>query len=506
MASEDGNRDSPDATAAGGAAVAEVAAAATVAGEPTVPAASSVRSPGASQSVALDPYRCLAKKLAKYAGECEEVYLANLGGTSLAETFRHFTSLEVAWLNGNRLSRLENLDCNVRLRELYIQNNRLVSLNGLQTFKFLRVLLASGNQLQRLDKQLALLSRFGLLKKLDLLDNPVSEEPDYRLRVIYAVPQVELLDRKRITEPQRQKAQEVVPNLDKVLAPRAVEKTRKSFHLSLVEKKLFREADFVRTRRQKLEDAHLRTQALSRSVDALARAPLPSHLRDNQDRWSKPTHQSKHALVHPTPWERDELRQHIEQLAAEKEELSRQDVEGLVNHLATHGVESVGRVLSRTNIFGPLPATPQATFAREDGGTQPREKAHPLGALLGSSEEATVPVETVIDHLLTLQWHHPDDDALDKKIAELYRDAHRATFSGDDEAVATHRNAALRLEGIKTRKYEVSLATTKVGPLGKSRSDVFSQTVLRPSRGSDELPGRTMLRVASTGRTIAIKT
>ena len=56
---------------------------------------------------------------------------------------------------GNRLSRVENLETNFRIREarvgscaaictrlrlqVYIQNNRLVSLAGLKTFKFLRV-------------------------------------------------------------------------------------------------------------------------------------------------------------------------------------------------------------------------------------------------------------------------------------------------------------------------------------------------------------------------------
>ena len=56
--------------------------------------------------------------------------------------------------------------------QIYLQNNRLVSLAGLRSFKFLKVLLASGNQLRNLDKQLALLSKFAFLKKLDLFDNP----------------------------------------------------------------------------------------------------------------------------------------------------------------------------------------------------------------------------------------------------------------------------------------------------------------------------------------------
>eukprot|EP00438_Fugacium_kawagutii_P029473 Skav209240 [mRNA] locus=scaffold293:478876:483826:- [translate_table: standard] len=119
----------------------------------------------------------------------EPVHLANLGAESVSKNFEHFGNLEVVWLQGNQLSRVENLETNFRIREIYLQNNRLVSLAGLRSFKFLKVLLASGNQLRNLDKQLTLLSRFAFLKKLDLFDNPVAEEPDYRLRLIYQLPQ-----------------------------------------------------------------------------------------------------------------------------------------------------------------------------------------------------------------------------------------------------------------------------------------------------------------------------
>ena len=74
----------------------------------------------------LDPYSCLSKKFRKYAVECEEVYLANSGGTELSETFSDFVNLEVAWLNNNRLARLDNITPCFRIRELYLQNNRLL--------------------------------------------------------------------------------------------------------------------------------------------------------------------------------------------------------------------------------------------------------------------------------------------------------------------------------------------------------------------------------------------
>ena len=51
------------------------------------------------------------------------------------------------------------------------------------------MLLARGNQLRNLDKQIGVLSNFNFLKRLDLSDNAVADEPDYLLRVIYNLPQ-----------------------------------------------------------------------------------------------------------------------------------------------------------------------------------------------------------------------------------------------------------------------------------------------------------------------------
>lgn len=166
----------------------------------------------------LDPYQCIAVGNRKYASECTEVYLSKLGAAAISDHFKHFVSLEVVWLSGNRLSRIEHLEDCFRIREVYVEDNRLVSLAGLRSFSFLRILLASNNQLRNLEKQLAVLSRFAFLKKLDLFGNPVAEEPDYRLQVIYNVPQVEILDQHSVKTPERLRASEVVPNMDKVSA------------------------------------------------------------------------------------------------------------------------------------------------------------------------------------------------------------------------------------------------------------------------------------------------
>merc|ERR1719401_37805 len=234
----------------------------------------------------LDPYTCIPKRNRKYASECTEVHLAKQGATSLSPNFNHFDNLEVVWFNGNLLSRIENLDDNFRIREVYIQDNRLVSLSGLRSFKFLTVLIASNNQLRNLDKQLALLSRFAFLKKLDLADNPVAEEPDYRLRLIYHIPQVEILDRRSVKMEERIKADEVVPNLDKVSAAKAEKAGRRGEQHSVMERTCFREAKAIVARRRRATDEALGKTFGSQFLEHATEAPKARIILENRKLWA----------------------------------------------------------------------------------------------------------------------------------------------------------------------------------------------------------------------------
>lgn len=248
--------------------------------------ASGDASKAASKAVPmLDPYTCIPKRNRKYASECTEVYLAKQGAEKTSENFGHFKSLEVIWFNGNRLSRIENLETNFRIREVYIEDNRLVSLHGLKNFKFLRVLLASKNQLRNLDKQIALLSRFAFLKKLDLFDNPVAEEPDYRLRLIYHVPQVETLDKHAVKGTERVKADEVVPNLDQVSAVKPEKPKRKSITHSAMEKTCFAEARQIRDRWKREADNTV-GETFMTGYDLAHPPPEARSISANRDKWA----------------------------------------------------------------------------------------------------------------------------------------------------------------------------------------------------------------------------
>jgi Leucine-rich repeat (LRR) protein len=111
-----------------------------------------------------------------------------------------FPNLECLWLNQNRLEKIENLDSNFRIKYLYVQNNQIKTLDGsLKYFKHLDTLAINENELRGLDHVLAFLKQFPLLVSLDLFGNPLAEEPNYRFKVLNALPQLTLFDRQSKT-------------------------------------------------------------------------------------------------------------------------------------------------------------------------------------------------------------------------------------------------------------------------------------------------------------------
>lgn len=461
---------------------------------------------GKTNGKELDPMSCLAKKNIKYAGEVEEVFLSNLDGTSLSPNFEYFTSLSVAWLNNNIISRIENMDACFRLRELYIENNKLVSLAFLPKFKFLQKLLASNNQIRNLDKQLLVLEKASFLKNLDLFGNPLAEEPDYRLRLIYKAPQIVLLDRLGVTLPQRQRADEIVPNIDKVAASEPVKGQKKPF-LSSVEKDCYRTAKNIVTKRLDDEEKALISKSFTThfALDAPHRGPLNKATLAIREKWSSPVKIIEHELNVPTPWEKRDMEVCIKQLAG-KEELTKDDVTKLSSLLRDEGLEQVGRMLSKPDVFAPLPTPRQSSTdwmtKKQEGVARPK-KLHPLETLM-LDPNATMPAKDVIAYLLSLEWARWSDGFLDDRIAQHYHNARMADLQGDKDLVITSRNAALRLEGVKTRKQGVGVKfVPEAGVIKKSRSDVLTQSLLQPSRGCDEF-GKTIVQVAHGARSTKI--
>jgi hypothetical protein len=150
-----------------------------------------------------DPMGVLPVLNAKYVRECTEMHLSGKDITKIGH-FDLFVNLNVLWLNKNRLKRIDGLNEQIRMFDLYVQQNQITTLQGsLQHMKFLKKLLLHENNLKNLDQQVEYLARLPFLEELTLFGNPLAEERNYRLKVIYKCPSVHILDRHEVTEKER---------------------------------------------------------------------------------------------------------------------------------------------------------------------------------------------------------------------------------------------------------------------------------------------------------------
>ncbi|NXI93504.1 LRC72 protein, partial [Psophia crepitans] len=134
------------------------------------------------------------------------LYLAGQGLRSIP-SLSQFHRLRYLWINNNKIQDLTFLIKNYCLTELYLNNNELTDISGaLKNLRALRILLLHNNQLKKLGKTVKELKGMISLQTLSLFHNPLAQDPDYRLYVIYFLPSVQLLDRKSVTQKERESA------------------------------------------------------------------------------------------------------------------------------------------------------------------------------------------------------------------------------------------------------------------------------------------------------------
>jgi hypothetical protein len=144
-----------------------------------------------------------------------------------------------------QLKHLDAIATNFRVKEVFCSDNMIKNLDGLKKFKFLNSLLIANNKLRDLEKFLAILKKFAFLEKLDLFGNPLAEEPDYRMKVIWEMPQLKVLDRHPITVEERIKAEKMDPEWERNQAKKLEE-------LIKAEKK--NDPDWEKKNQKKLEE------------------------------------------------------------------------------------------------------------------------------------------------------------------------------------------------------------------------------------------------------------
>lgn len=157
-------------------------------------------------------------------------------------------------------------------------------MEGLRRYKFLETLFASHNQLRNLDKFLGFLSgTFAFLKELDLAANPLAEEPDYRLKIIHAMPQVELLDRHVVTVEERIRAAKLFEEAARKKG--AITHASKHSSFSKGEKDLYREVASLRKLEEQKRLAEERERALFYKARTYVGIPVPNKKAENKDKF-----------------------------------------------------------------------------------------------------------------------------------------------------------------------------------------------------------------------------
>ncbi|KAM9704742.1 leucine-rich repeat and guanylate kinase domain-containing protein [Menidia menidia] len=100
-------------------------------------------------------------------------------------------------LRGNQLERIEGLENVKCLQVLDLSLNHITSLTGLQNLHILCSVDLEKNQINEIE-ECKHIHELSLLRDLNLLENPVQNQPDYRLAVIFLLQHLTVLDREEI--------------------------------------------------------------------------------------------------------------------------------------------------------------------------------------------------------------------------------------------------------------------------------------------------------------------
>ena len=122
--------------------------------------------------------------LASMRPEMTEILLSHYGLEELC-SFERFKCIEALWLNDNQLTEINGLDTNVQIKALYLHNNRLASLEpkrrkasgrgcegALSFLSHIQILSLYNNRLQDLQTTLRNMSHLSHLEDLGIPNSP----------------------------------------------------------------------------------------------------------------------------------------------------------------------------------------------------------------------------------------------------------------------------------------------------------------------------------------------
>ena len=232
------------------------------------------------------PFIEIAKKMHAKPNEVEELVLDKGNIKEIQpEELEPFKNLQYLFLNHNQLTVLSGLNYLIRLKVLDARDNNISDIR-LTEQHFLKELYLARNRLRNLDDLLPKLSHLRELRILDLRENLVALENDYRKVVVRTFPELTILDGHPITLRERQKPTNANAGSPTKRRPRSILQCLRERPLSAADITVRHKADLVRKEREleeEREQERLTATARKRKEDFEAAskqqfAPMPEEM------------------------------------------------------------------------------------------------------------------------------------------------------------------------------------------------------------------------------------
>jgi hypothetical protein len=203
------------------------------------------------------PFIRVAKRMNTRIHDVEEIVLEPNTISEIKPTdLRDFCNLQYLFIARNQLTTLTNISYNIRLKLIDARHNQLRDIDLSGQF-FLEELYLSDNRLEYLDLFLKKLSHLRDLSILDLRNNPLAIERNYRLTVIHSFERLKMLDGHVV------KPEEAIRTRDKssIGSKRAASSLLRSLHerpLSAADRIVQKKAESIRTRKERAKEEQRR--------------------------------------------------------------------------------------------------------------------------------------------------------------------------------------------------------------------------------------------------------
>ncbi|KAF4659099.1 hypothetical protein FOL47_007719 [Perkinsus chesapeaki] len=385
----------------------------------------------------LDPWTCVASKTRKGARECTDLYLCDKGSFDISSEIDHFCNIEVLWLEGNKLSGLMKLKNQIRLQELYVSNNHLTNLHGIESCTFLRKLVACSNRLDDLRQQLRFLSRFHFLSELDLSENPCADGKGYRKAVLGTLRTLTSLDNTPVGFSERETRED--PASSKTKRRPSLSEIIKA---SVSETEAFAEAKEIRDKlARREEERETASWGLVTAPIPPSEPPTSQGNLEMQGRRSRRIAAEHRAL---NPWEVAKLKKILEGKIPDN--FTRENCIEVLSTIA--GEEGAAGELGRELALG---------VDRSAGDARVRSLFPTAEASVQSKDFLRVVLEE-------LPWRFMDEGRLRREIDLLYREAKRLRDNEDLKGAREKCLKASRLEGCLSRAKDALMAADPPEP------------------------------------------